>query len=151
MIDLLQWRSAIGLFGLKVKCYIGCKYANNAFDTGVLHTVSDDFIDYAVLHVAVFIMYIACLLLLRSGDVEVNPGPVCYVVCPNCNGKVHIRKKICECGYKLVKKRGRQVGKSTGRPLGTTRDAGFTASTGHPTANVEIELNVPIGRPLGTT
>ena len=39
----------------------------------------------------------------------------------------------------------------SGRPVGTTRDAGFSASTGHPTADVDIEMNVPSGRPVGTT
>ena len=39
----------------------------------------------------------------------------------------------------------------SGHPVGTTRDAGFSASTGHPTADVDIEMNVPSGRPVGTT
>ena len=39
----------------------------------------------------------------------------------------------------------------TGRPVGTTRDAGFSASTGPPTSDVDIEMNVPTGRPVGTT
>ena len=39
----------------------------------------------------------------------------------------------------------------TGRPVGTTRDAGFSGSTGHPTHDVNIEMNVPTGRPVGTT
>ena len=150
MIDLSQWRSAIGSFQLKVKCYIG-KYTNNAFDSGVLHTVLNDIIDFAVLHVAQFIMYISSMLLLRSGDVEVNPGPACYVACPHCNMQVHVRKKVCVCGFRLVKKCGTVVGKRTGRPLGTTQDAGFAASTGHPTADNNIEMNVLIGRPFGST
>ena len=94
MIDLAQWRSAIGSFELKVKGYIG-KYTNNAFDSGVLHTVLNDIIGFAVLHVAQFIMYISSMLLLHSDDVEVNPGPACYVACPNCNMLVHIRKSLC--------------------------------------------------------
>ena len=36
-------------------------------------------------------------------------------------------------------------------PFVSTRDASFSASTGHPTANVDIELNVPTGHRLGTT
>ena len=39
----------------------------------------------------------------------------------------------------------------SGHPVSTTRDAGFSASTGHPTADVDIEMNVPSGRPVGTT
>ena len=38
-----------------------------------------------------------------------------------------------------------------GCPMGTTRDTGFTASTGHPSSNIDIEMHVPIGRPVGTT
>ena len=150
MIDLIQWRCSVGSFKLKVKCYIG-KYTNNAFDIGVLHTVLNIFADYAVLHIVQFIKYICSMLLLCSGDIEVNPGPAFHVACPKCNTQVHIRKKICVCGYRLIKKRGTAVGKRTGRPLGTTRDAGFTSSTGHPTADIDVELNVPIGRPVGTT
>ena len=94
MIDLIQWRCSIGSFKLKVKCYIG-KYTNNAFDIGVLHTVLNIFTDYAVLHIAQFIKYICSMLLLCSGDIEVNPGPAFHVACPMCNMQVHIRKKIC--------------------------------------------------------
>ena len=80
-----------------------------------------------------------------------NPGPIPYVLCPNCKSQVHIRKISCGCGYRLLKKRGRLPGSSSGRPVGTTTKAGFTASTGHPTADVDIEMNVPMGRPVGTT
>ena len=61
---------------------------------------------------------------------------------------MHVRKKICDCGCQLVKKRGRLPGSSSGRPVGTTAEAGFNTSSGHPTANVEIKMNVPIGRPV---
>ena len=39
----------------------------------------------------------------------------------------------------------------TGHPVGTTQDAGFSTSTGHLTADVDIEMSVPIGRPVGIT
>ena len=39
----------------------------------------------------------------------------------------------------------------TGCPVGTTRNAGFSASTGSPTSDVDIEINVPPGHPVGTT
>ena len=45
--------------------------------------------------VAQFIKYICSMLLLCSGDIEVNPGPAFHVACPMCNMQVHIRKKIC--------------------------------------------------------
>ena len=93
MINFAQWHSAVGSFELKVSCYID-KYTNNAYDSGMLHTVLNDIIDFAVLHVAQFIMYISSVLLFYSGDVEVNPGPACYVACPNRNMQVHITKKF---------------------------------------------------------
>ena len=121
MVDLMQWRSTIGCFYSKYKCYIGRKYTNNAFENGMLHTALNgwfnctmlhvkrmlhttlnNWFDFAVLHMPVFIIYVVSMQLLCSGDVEVNPGPV-YVACPNCNIQVHIRKKVCECGYKLFK------------------------------------------------
>ena len=103
-----------GCLNLKFKCYIGCKHTNKTCEKGVLHATlnewSDftvlhvkgmlrrslnDWSDFAVLHVAVFIMYVVSMILLCSGDIQLNPGPACYVACPNCNiKKVHIRKKL---------------------------------------------------------
>ena len=39
----------------------------------------------------------------------------------------------------------------SGRPVGTTQDAGFSLSTRHLTSDVDIEMNVLTGRPVGTT
>ena len=39
----------------------------------------------------------------------------------------------------------------SGRPVGTTRDAGVSVSTRHLTSDVDIEMNVPTGRPVGAT
>ena len=39
------------------------------------------------------------LLLLLSGDIEPNPGPVISKSCPICNVQIHIRKHVCTCGY----------------------------------------------------
>ena len=90
MIDLLQWRATIGCYSLKIKCYVGRKYTNNAFDEGGLYTFLRNvtITDVAILHIALFELYVASILLLCSGDIEVNPGPVCYVMCPNCEKKL---------------------------------------------------------------
>ena len=62
---------------------------------GMLHrSFNDHFDDFAVLRIAVFAMYVISMLLLCSSDIELNPGPGCYVMCPNCNVQVHIRKKL---------------------------------------------------------
>ena len=70
--------------------YIGHKYTNNGVDIGVLHTALNNFtvIDVAVLHIALFELYVACLyiLLLCSSDIETNPGPVILKF-------IYIRKK----------------------------------------------------------
>ena len=61
-----------------MKCYIGHKRTNNGFDIGMLYTVLSNFmiIDFAVLHIALFELYVASILLLCSSDIEANPGPV---------------------------------------------------------------------------
>ena len=148
MIDLVLWRSTIGCFYTKFKCYVGY----SAFEKGMLHTALDKWLvfavlhvkctlhvalndcfdlvvlhlgilmmllhcsgyleavlhvkgmlhrslndhsdDFTVLHIVVFTLYVISILLLCSGDIELNPGPGCYVMCPNCNIQVHIRKKL---------------------------------------------------------
>ena len=39
------------------------------------------------------------LLLILSGDIETNPGPVISKSCPICNAQIHIKKQVCTCGY----------------------------------------------------
>ena len=53
-----------------------------------------------------FVVGIACLynvsklLIISSKDVEMNPGPVIYKICPGCeNNVIHIKKKMCPCGH----------------------------------------------------
>ena len=111
------------------------------------------------------------MLLIVSGDVEVNPGPtgssssfadapdsnadqstkstVCQLfrACSSCNEKVHVRQKRCKhCGFKLLR--------NAGRPTGTTATAGFNVSGGRPTGTTAVAgFNVSMsgGRPTGTT
>ena len=52
--------------------------------------------------------------------------------------------KNCQCGHRLSKK-------YLGCLVGSIIDTGFCASTGHLADNIVVELNVPIGCPLGTT
>ena len=46
----------------------------------------------------------ACILLLLSGDMETNPGPV-TTVCPECSRLVHIRKNACDYGSVFISKK----------------------------------------------
>ena len=71
------------------------------------------------------------LLLILCGDIELNPGPKGKKVRPNCKELIANRLIKRICGFNLSK-----IHQSTGRPVGTTRAAGY---------------NVIIGRPLGTS
>ena len=42
--------------------------------------------------------------LLVCGDVESNPGPGLYIVCPLCKENVHVQNCVCSCGFILKKK-----------------------------------------------
>ena len=50
-------------------------------------------------------------LLLLSGDIETNPGPVTRL-CPQCSAPVHIKVLVCQCGHVFSKK---------GRPLAPSK------------------------------
>ena len=114
---------------------------------------------------------VVLMLLIVSGDVELNPGPtgssssatgaansianespkqnVCQLfrVCSSCNEQVHVRQKKCKhCGFVLQR--------HAGRPTGTTATAGFNVSVfgGRPTGTKSaVGFNVSGGRPMGTT
>ena len=111
LLHFSGYLEVIGYFNLKFNCYIGSNYTNNEtcmhavlhdwFDFTVLHvkgmlyrSLNDHSDDFTVLHIALFTMYVIFMLLLCSGDIELNPGPSCYVMCPNCNVQVHIRKNL---------------------------------------------------------
>ena len=69
-------------------------------------------------------------------------------ICNACGSEEYIRKTKCsECGSKLNK-----VGKTPGRPVGSTALAGFKVSSGHPKdTTLAAGCNVSDGRPLGST
>ena len=112
---------------------------------------------------------IILMLLIISGDVELNPGPTgstssvtdepngnadrcaqkLFRTCSNCNELVHVRQKKCKhCGFALLRR--------AGRPTGTTVAAGFNASMfgGRPSgtnAAAGFDVSTSGGRPIGTT
>ena len=135
MINISRWRASIGLFNSRVNSgYVDRDYSSSASDV-LLHTGVTVIRDITVLQMFMHVYVVSVLLLLLCGDIEMNPGPV-YIFCPDCNIQVHIRKKICECGYVLRNKGGRKMGTTC-----------FSGTAGRPPSNVDIELNVPIGRP----
>jgi len=108
MIDTSQWRISIGIhylwapqrrsFNYDIK---GEYHLYNVLVTVWLTTV---------IRVAFVLM-----LPLLCGDVESNPGPKGYKVCPSCSEQVPISQVKCNCGYTLKRK--------IGRPAGTTAEA----------------------------
>ena len=79
---------------------------------------------------------ILCSRLLLCGDIESNPGPTGYRSCPQCGANVSIRSISCSCGYVFRKGKGKGSGRPkshpVGRPIGTTRSAGYNVGTGRP-------------------
>ena len=86
---------------------------------------------------------VGAILLLVSGDVERNPGPVTRT-CHECGTEVNIRRFNCNgCGISLHRR---------GRPTGTTQAAGFQVSAGRPEGTTQAAgFQVSAGRPEGTT
>ena len=111
-------------------------------------------------------------LILLCGDIEENPGPRGYKVCPQCKNSIVVSIKLCSYGYRFNKK-GRPChssssSKSTGRPVGTSHIAGFNVSSGRPVGTTQAAgfnasngckigstrdagFDVSTGRPVGTT
>ena len=180
MIDLQQYRCTIGCFYLRICNQSGidlnspCNAALHALlvlgriiELGKL--LYDDYnvaplayYDVALCYSNILQIY-HCLYfqLLLSGDVELNPGPTGYRVCPQCSNQVPISSIVCiSCGFVLRK------GKRAGRPKCTTSQLamGYNVSTGRPVGTISdtgiavIECpigatssNVSVGRPVGTT
>ena len=107
-----------------------------------MYSAITDFGQIFMMHFIVLIMI--GILLSMAGDIETNPGPKLRRACPNCKRQIHIKRRFCDCGYALIKKQG--------RPVGTTKDAGYNVSTGRPFGTTrEAGCNVSSGRPIGTT
>ena len=43
----------------------------------------------------VTLSFIMVAYLLSCGDIESNPGPGLYIVCPSCRGQVHVQRSVC--------------------------------------------------------
>ena len=146
MIDLQQYRVVVGIFNVKVHicCPSKCKWSSNNLHSSVFITG---------------IMIVLYLLILLSGDIEVNPGPKGLKLCPQCKTLVAISIKLCSCGFRFNKK-GRpgntnklnKYSTSTGRPLGTSHAAGFKVSFGRPVGTTHVAgFDVSNGRQVGST
>ena len=100
MITIQQWCAAIGSFQ-RTKCNRDCN------DDEILIMYDDMIPDachtrrmkFMFMSIIAMLTVIISFLLLRSGDIESNPGPGLYILCPVCNQHVHVRKTACSCGW----------------------------------------------------
>ena len=65
----------------------------------MIHTI---IIWFVLLYYVMNVSFCALSLIL-SGDIETNPGPF-HRLCPQCNEGIHIKRKVCSCGYIFSKK-----------------------------------------------
>ena len=107
MIHLEQWRATIGSFaGGKTSIHIPATFRDVRTRTMVTTPRSWYGITIGVLLLCSY--SIITLVLLLSGDVELNPGPVNCKTCPICLCEKPIKLKVCNCGHIFYKKSHRQ-------------------------------------------
>ena len=69
-----------------------------------------------------YALFIIAKLLICSGDIECNPGPMNCKKCLNClNDTLPIKLKVCTCGYIFHKKSHRQPPKCNSIPIATSQ------------------------------
>ena len=88
-----------------IKKLLKCRNNNKLFGHKYTHVSVHAHCQSSTMIVHCFLYaFISIQLLLLSGDVETNPGPVTKV-CPACSRSVHIRKTVCDCGNVFVSKK----------------------------------------------
>ena len=107
MITIQQWRVVIGCFMQQSSCkdlgINGCD--GQSFKNGGRNDNDSHNNLILVVSMGAFIMLsFIFTYLLVCGDVESNPGPGLYIVCPLCKENVHVQKCVCSCGFILKKK-----------------------------------------------
>ena len=108
MITIQQWRISIGAFaGGKSSTPPASRYGGMKIST--MYTTTRSWYGVVNSRLCTFSLLIIIVMLIISGDVELNPGPVNCKTCPRClTETVPIRLKICKCGYVFHKKSHRQ-------------------------------------------
>ena len=109
MITTQQWRVSIGAFaGGKSSTPSASRYGGMKIST--THTTTRSW--YGVVNsswLCTFSLFVIIVMLIMSGDIELNPGPVNCKTCPRClTETVSIKLKVCSCGYVFNKKSHRQ-------------------------------------------
>ena len=114
MIEIWQWRMTIGCFaggGASTPTTRGIR-------TMVTFPRSWYGITFTGLLLCTYSLIVVAILLLCSGNVELNPGPVNCKTCPFClDKKVPIKLKVCNCGHVFHKKSRRQPPRYNSIPL----------------------------------
>ena len=112
MIDISLWRAVIGGWIFKIPIKEKNTYCGGT-DQTMDRTMSYGYIKFLYYMYAMYGVYYAllapfvALLLLCSGDVELNPGPI-LIKCLSCLKENSIRKLKCSCGQNL-RKSSRQI------------------------------------------
>ena len=68
---------------------------------------------------AFIIVHFLYLYLICCGDIESNPGPGLYTICPVCKSYIHVKKSVCSCGF-VIKRKTRKGGYKTSVTAGAT-------------------------------
>ena len=108
MITTQQWRISIGAFARgKSSTLPASRYGGTKIST--THTLTRSWYDVVNSRLCTFSLFIIIVMLIISGNVEVNPGPINCKTCHRClTETVPIRLKVCSCGYIFHKKLHRQ-------------------------------------------
>ena len=59
--------------------------------------------------VAFIIVHFLYLYLICCGDIESNPGPSFYTICPVYKSYIHVKKSVCSCRF-VIKRKTRKGG-----------------------------------------
>ena len=159
MISLEQWRSAIGVFSCTHPPLIRMNWNTVQQEEQVSTTRWYAIATVGLLLFSNSLIFITAMLLMCSGDVELNPGPVNCKKCPSCQlTTVPVKCRVCPCGHIFQKKSYRQSPKclfpvTTSQPVTsqkevvTTREG--TTITSSPFV-VQTQSHPVVGKPTTT-
>ena len=117
MIPIEQWRAAVGNFRAVITYGCSMKHDHIGVPATRIFVLSVLWCSFVVGIVCLY--NVSKFLVICSNDVEQNPSPVVYKLCSNCGNKaVHIKRKICPCGYIFLKKSDKRSAPSI--PLSTS-------------------------------
>ena len=119
MITIEQWRACIGRFVIRIDSKSTSAELWNDMGSNYGGILLSRIIKGVILYL--FSLLIVKLLLLCSGNVELNPGPSGCKTCPSCHEKtIPLKLRVCPCGYIFRKKSYRQPHASFGTVPNTT-------------------------------